>query len=192
MKNALPGLLLIVATTVRAALPDPQPSLAQPLQASPQQRQTALLATMLLSHLHSLPLDHALSKRIFDHYLKALDADRLCFTKADLGIPFAIFNLYAQRVWDRYAYARELLKDGFDFAQKESFLYERNKKAWPDSRRELQDLWRKHVKNDWLQLLLSREKDEAIVETLDKRYQDAQKKIAHVGSEDVFEMFMNA
>jgi len=125
MKNALPGLLLIVATTVRAALPDPQPSLAQPLQASPQQRQTALLATMLLSHLHSLPLDHALSKRIFDHYLKALDADRLCFTKADLGIPFAIFNLYAQRKSERFAYARSLLGGGFDFAQKESLQYER-------------------------------------------------------------------
>jgi carboxyl-terminal processing protease len=213
MKNRLLCVVFFLATTAHAAMPDSAMQLPQALKPLEQQSQAAHLAAMLLVRLpyKPLPLDDVMSKKIFDHYLKALDSDRLYFTKADLAqmagfstklddaildgdlsIPFAIFNLYAQRMSERYAYARRLLKDGFDFAQKESFLYERKNKAWPDSRKELQDLWRKRVKNDWLQLKLSEENDASIIGTLDKRYESYQKKIGRISSEDVFEMFMNA
>ncbi len=213
MKNRLLCLAFFLATTVRAAMPVSAMPPPQPLQPLEQQSQAMHLAAMLLVRLpyKPLPLDDALSKIIFDNYLEALDSDKLYFTKADLAqmagdrtrlddaildgdlsIPFAIFNRYAQRMSERYAYARGLLKEGFNFIQKESFLYERKKKAWPDSHKELQALWRKRVKNDWLQLKLSHEQDAAIVDTLDKRYEDSQKKIARISSEDVFEIFMNA
>ena len=212
MKNRLLCVVFFLATTVRAAMPDSALP-PQALKPSEEQSQAVHLAAMLLVRLpyKPLPLDDSMSKRIFDNYLKALDSDKLYFTKADLAqmaayrtklddaildgdlsIPFAVFNLYAQRMSERYSYSRDLLKDGFNFTQKESFLYERKKKAWPDSREELQDLWRKRVKNDWLQLRLSHETNDAIVETLAKRYDDSQKKIAHIDSEDVFEIFMNA
>jgi len=63
----------------------------------------------------------------------------------DLTVPFAIFNLYAQRAYERFAYARTLLKEGFDFRQKESYQYAREKEAWPKSELEMRELWRKRV-----------------------------------------------
>jgi len=213
VKNRLLCLVFFLATMAHAATPDQALPLPQALQPLEQQSQAAHLAAMLLVRLSykALPLDDAMSKRIFDNYLKALDSDKLYFTKSDLAqmagfssqlddaildgdlaIPFAIYNLYAQRMFERYSYARSLLGVGFNFTLKESLLYERKKKIWVDSRPELQDLWRKRVKNDWLQLKLSEESDPNIVDALDKRYEDLQKKLGRVNSEDVFEMFMNA
>ncbi len=86
-----------------------------------------------------MPLDDAMSQQIFDRYLDALDGDRLFFTQADidrfgdcretklddaiydqdLSAPFAIFNLYEQRVGERIAYARDAAASkGFDFSQR--------------------------------------------------------------------------
>ena len=47
----------------------------------------------------------------------SLDRTKLddAILKEDLGIPFAIFNRYEQRAVERFAYARTLLKQGFDF-----------------------------------------------------------------------------
>jgi carboxyl-terminal processing protease len=101
-----------------------------------QEAQAARLAAELLTRYHykKIPLDDAFSEKIFDQYLKSLDPEKLFFVQADidqlsgdrtklddailkedLGIPFAIFNRYEQRAVERFAYARTLLKQGFDF-----------------------------------------------------------------------------
>ena len=212
MKTKLLWLLFALATTVHAALPDA--ALAPALQPLKQQSQAAHMTAVVVSRLHykPTPLDDAMSQKILEHYLNVLDADKFFFTKADvdqltadygarldetiidgdLSIPFAIFKLHAQRMNDRFSYARSLLKTGFDFAQKESYPYERKKKPWLESEKELNELWRKRVKNDWLLLKLADQDDKAIVETLDKRYANSQKRVTRITSEDVFQAFMNA
>ena len=188
---------------------------AQALELAPlqQQSQTAILTTELLSRFHykAPQLDDALSEKIFDHYLKALDGEKYFFDQADidqisvlrtrlddaiqsenLAPAFGIFNLYAQRVVERFTYARTLLKEGFDFEQKESFQLSREKQAWPKSEDELRELWRKRVKNDWLRLKLAGKDEKGIVETLDKRYDASIRRIGRLKSEDAFQIFMNA
>jgi len=208
MKAKLLYLLFVLATAVHATQPLPPP--LQPLAA---QSEAAHMAAVVLTRLHykAVPLDDAMSKKIFDNYLRVLDADKVFLTRRDvdrlqsvstalddaiidgeLELPFAIFNLYAQRRTERYAYARGLLKTGFDFAQKENYAYERKKKAWPESDQEMDERWRKRVKNDWLVLKLEGKNDAAIVETLDKRYASSQKRVAQSKSEDVFQTFMNS
>src|SRR5208283_4682385 len=117
------------------------------------------------------PLDAAMSEKIFDHYLKSLDPQKLflvqadidrlapnrstlgdAIVKGDLAGPFAMFNLYAQRVSERLTYARSLLKGGFDFRQEETYQTEREKEPWLQTDAEVRELWRKRVKNDWLRL----------------------------------------
>ncbi len=138
----------------------------------------ALLASRFLTnyHYHPMPLDDAMSEKIFDGYIDALDGDRLFFTQADidsfasyrtalddaiydrnLEAPFAIFNLYEQRVAERIAYARSLLSKGFDFTIKEDYDFEREHVPWAKNTTELNELWRKRVKNDWLRLKLAKE-----------------------------------
>jgi len=212
MKAKLLYLLFVLMTAAHAVQPDvaaPAPSL-QPLAS---QSQAAHMTAVVLTRLHykAMPLDDAMSKKIFDSYLKALDGEKFFLTRRDveqlqsgstklddaivegeLELPFAIFNLYAQRMSERFAYARGLLKAGFDFTQKESYAHERKKKNWPESDKEMDERWRKRVKNDWLVLKLEGKSEASIVETLDKRYESWQKRVTQTKSEDVFELFMNS
>ncbi|HSE11665.1 MAG TPA: carboxy terminal-processing peptidase, partial [Rudaea sp.] len=175
--------------------------------------QTAVLAARFLTRFHykAEPLDAKMSQQIFDRYLDALDSDRLFLLQSDvdrfagvrdklgdaiydqdLSAPFAIFNLYMQRVAERTAYAQELLKHGFDFSKEESYRYQRDKLPWAKTTDELNEVWHKRVKNDWLRLKLAGKKEADIRTTLEKRYANYGERLRQLNSEDVFQTFMNA
>src|SRR4030095_10456417 len=97
-----------------------------------------------------------------------------------------------RRAAERFAFARSLLRKGFDFQQNESYQYAREKEAWPKTESEMRDLWRKRVKSDWLRLKLAGKDDKSIVEILDKRYDNFLKRISRVKSADAFQTYMNA
>jgi len=211
MKNRLLWILLAVAATVNAAVPAPSaPPVLAPLQ---QQAHAATLAAQILTHHHykALPLDDAMSEKIFDRYLKALDPEKLFFIQADidqfatartllddainhedLKIPFAIFNVFQRRVVERLSYASEVLKQDQDFNRVETYQYERDKEPWVKSEDDMRDLWRKRVKNDWLRLKLAGQEDKAIRDTLAKRYGNSLARAYKSKSDDVFQLFMDA
>lgn len=208
MKNKLLWILLAFASaTFNTTLAASQ---LMPLR---QQSQAAHLTAEVLTRYHykHILLDDILSSKIFDNYLKALDGEKVFFLQADidqfanertklddailnedLSIPFAIFNLYQQRISERVIYARSLLKKGFDFENNESYQYSRKNAPRPKSEDEMNDLWGKRVKNDWLRLKLAGKDDKSIVETLGKRYDASLSSISKVKSDDVFQNFMNA
>jgi carboxyl-terminal processing protease len=186
---------------------------AQQLMPLEQQPQAALLSAKVLSRYHykQTDLDDNLSAQIFNNYLKTLDSEKVFFLQADidsfsnartllddaildedLSIPFGIFNLYQRRLAERYSYARSLLKNGFDFKEKEGLQFNRKDALWARSTGELNELWRKRIKNDWLRLKLAGKDNKSIVATLDKRYEKALNSLTRVKSEDVFQYFMNA
>lgn len=178
-----------------------------------QEAQAAYLSAKVLSHYQyrHVALDDKLSGQIFDKYLDALDGSKMVFLqsdvdqfapartrlddailKQDLRIPFAIYNLYLERLTERYRYARSLLKKGFDFTRQESTEISRKDDPWPKSEAEMNDLWRKRVKNDWLRLKLAGKDAKSIVAILDKRYAHSLENLSHIKGEDVFQGFMNA
>ncbi len=214
MKKQIMLLALALAMSAEAGAAQSENLAAAPLMKPlAQQTQAALWASRVLSRYHykPLPLDDAMSEKIFDRYFKSLDAEKLFFVQADLdqfagarsrlddaikgenlSAPFAIYNLYQQRFDERITYARELLKSKFDFTQEESYQLDREKVAWPKTEAEARDLWRKRVKNDWLRLKLAGKADKAIRETLDKRYENYLSRSRKLNNEDVFQIFMNA
>ncbi|MBR7801375.1 carboxy terminal-processing peptidase [Undibacterium fentianense] len=182
----------------------------QPL---PQQIQAANMTAEFFTRFHykAMPLDDAMSEKIFDRYVKSLDGDRIFFLQSDidqfsaardklddailgqdLRTPFEMFNLYHKRFKERLTYARELLKTDFDFTQKEGYRYQREKEPWPQSEEQMRDLWRQRVKNDWLRLKLAGKDPAAIRTTLEKRYETTLTRMNKLKSEDVFQLFMNA
>ena len=185
-------LTLALAALTGPVFAKPAPEAAAPLlKATPSEAEAAVWATRFLTRFHykPTPLDDAMSEQIFKRYLDALDGDKLFFTQTDidkfggyrttlddaiydqnLAAPFAIFNLYEQRVGERVAYARTLLARGFDFSKDESYQYDRDKAPWAKDRAALDELWRQRVKNDWLRLLMAGSKDADIRKLLDKRY----------------------
>jgi carboxyl-terminal processing protease len=203
------GLLLVFATPAYSLEPGATPTLS-PVQA---QAQAAHLSAQFLSRYayKPVPLDDALSVKIMDRYIKSLDADRSFFLQADIDtfmanntaiddaigsedlmIPFAIFNIYSQRVADRMTYSRGLLKQGFDFSVQEDYSLSRDMEPWPQSEAQMNELWRKRVKSDWLRLKLAGQADAAIRDTLDKRYKNALDRTYTYKSDDVFQSFMAA
>lgn len=212
MKRLLLWLLFALSTGVQGATLDAglYPPELKPL---PEETQAAHLAAELLARYHyqAMPVDSALSPKIFDQYLKSLDPEKLFFVQADISqlssdrtrlgaailkedlrAPFAIFNLYQQRAAERFAHARTLLKQGFDFQKDESYQVSREKEAWPATEAEVRELWRKRVKSDWLRLKLAGKDDKSTFEILDKRYDNYLKRIGRVKSTDAFQTYMNA
>ena len=72
------------------------------------------------------------------------------------------------------------------------YQYDREDETWASSTAELDELWRQRVKNDYLRLLLTDKEPEAIVETLTERYDNLERRINELNTEDVFQFFMNA
>ncbi|CAN5831638.1 carboxy terminal-processing peptidase [soil metagenome] len=215
MKKTLIWIALAFAATTYAAAPASAPESIAPVVLKPllQQEQAANMTAQFLTRFHykAMPLDDAMSQKIFDRYLKALDPDHSFFVQTDidrfadartkmddainnqdLSTPFAMFNLYERRVMERMAYARDLLKQEFDFKQSETYRYAREKEPWAQSENEIRDLWRQRVKNDWLRLKLAGKDDKAIRSTLEKRYDYSLARMQKLKSEDVFQLFMNA
>ena len=209
MKNRMLWALLVLAQALSL-----DSALAAPLLAPREdQSQAAHLSAEVLARYHyrQVTLDDTLSAAIFDNYLKALDSEKVFFLQSDidlfspaktsmddailhedLRIPYAIFNRYQQSIEERIAYAHAVLDKGFDFKEHESYQFNRKNADWPKSENELNDLWRKRVKNDWLRLKLAGKDDKSIRETLNKRYDKMLSGLSKINADDVFQYFMNA
>ena len=213
MGQKLIAWVLAVAAALPVARADTELAYPPLLKPAAQEARAAHLAADLLSRYHykAVPLDDALSSKVFDQYLKSLDPEKLYFLQSDierlaadrtrlddailsedLRAPFAIFNLYERRAVERMAFARSLLAKGFDFERNETLMIDRKDQPWPATEADSLDLWRKRVKNDWLRLKLAGQDDAAIRKVLDKRYDSATKRLGKISSADAFQAFMNA
>jgi carboxyl-terminal processing protease len=169
--------------------------------------------TRLIENLHySRPrIDNSLSSAILDRYLDTLDGNRLYFLSSDISSfgryryelddrardgelepVFEIFNVFRARTEERIAYALTLLEQEPDFTIDESFRFDRSEMAWPSTEEEIQDVWRRHVKNAGLSLILTGKTWEETAEILQKRYERVLTRIVQLTADDVFATFMNA
>ncbi|HTV97695.1 MAG TPA: carboxy terminal-processing peptidase [Steroidobacteraceae bacterium] len=162
-------------------------------------------------HYRRAPLDDRLSSLILDRYLDAVDSNRSYFYASDIAEfekyryqlddaikagdvepAFVIFRRFQQRSRERMNYAIELLSKKPDFDLDESFNFDREKEPWPANTAEMNELWRKRVKNDELSLLITGKQWPEVVDILRKRYEHVAKRMDQSKPEDVFEAFMNA
>src|SRR5450631_1457568 len=162
-------------------------------------------------HYRRAPLDDRLSSLILDRYLDAIDGGRSYFFASDIAEfekyryelaaaiksgdvepAFVIFRRYQQRSRERMAYASELLAKKPDFEIDESFNFDREKEPWPANAAEMNELWRKRVKNDALSLVTAGKQWPEVADILRKRYEHVAKRMDQSKPEDVFEAFMNA
>lgn len=186
------------------------PSLTQePQHKAASKRVTALFTR---AHYHRFDLDDTFSEQVFERYLKQLDYRRNVLLQkdidgfkaystqfddmlksGDLTFAYKMFDLIQQRRYDRFAYALSLLDKEMDFnVAGDSYQYDRDEAAWPKDEAELNELWRQRVKYDALNLKLTGKNWDEIVEVLEKRYNNAIKRLSQTKSEDVFQGVMNA
>jgi carboxyl-terminal processing protease len=182
---------------------------------SPESRETlvdqAVAGILARYHYGNQPPAKELSQQIFKHYLENLDPNRSYFLQSDidsfsvyrdslnddirrgnLNPAFAIYNVYQQRVQQRIHYALSLLEHEPDFKTKEEYVYDRSKSPWAASETQLNDIWRKRVKNDIIGLFLAGKTWKQTTQILNKRYQNFYYRARQVAPEDVFDLFMNS
>ena len=193
--------------------PAPAPAAATVLAPTEQENYVARRVADIIAHEHyrRAPLDDHLSSLILDRYLDAIDGARSYFYASDIAEfekyryelddaiktgdvepAFVIFRRYQQRSRERMAYAIQLLNTKPDFDIDESFNFDREKEPWPANAAEMNELWRKRVKNDALSLVTAGKPWPDVVDVLRKRYEHVEKRMDQSKPEDVFEAFMNA
>ncbi len=171
------------------------------------------LVAGLFSHYHygHKELNDSLSVALFKFYLESLDPYRSIFLASDvasfekyryqfddnlnageLAPAFAMYNTFLKRFDERIATVNRVLAQGFDFTVNETFQYERENSPWPKTQQELDEFWRKRLKNEALNLKLSGKTAEEITSLLTKRYAEYQKRIKQNTAEDVVQIFLNA
>ncbi len=202
--------VVFISTSVWASTQPAEQVLFKP---SLEQRLRSNLATKFLANWHykDTRLDDELSEKIFDRYLDLLDPNFSFFLSEDIdafapyrlklddalqhsdpSAAYDIFNVYVERVRERVTFARAQLQQPMDFTIDESYAWDRSDTKWAKSEAELDEFWRQRVKNDYLRLRLAAKEDEAIVETLDDRYENLDRRISELNSDDIFQFFMNA
>ncbi|MDF2177536.1 carboxy terminal-processing peptidase [Aliiglaciecola sp. CAU 1673] len=164
------------------------------------------------AHYKPVVLDDALSAKVFDRYVEALDPSRNVFLaddisklerfrngfdealeRGDLSAAFDIYRLSLSRRVERFNYALSLLETPFDFEKPgDVFYYDRENAPWPIDQAEIDELWRQRVKHDALNLKLAGKDWEGTKEVLTKRYDRAIKRLQQTQSEDVFQTVMNS
>jgi carboxyl-terminal processing protease len=177
------------------------------------QARTMVVINKVLERFHyrDFDLNDSFAAEVIDNYFSDLDAGRLFFlerdvtrfgrtagrladdlAKGEIDTAFDIFRVYRMRVDSRIDYALSLLQKPFDFNRKESYLFKRDEAEWAASEAELNEIWRKRVKNDYLLLKLAEKTDDEIREQLRERYTGITRRIHQFTPDDVYQAFVNA
>ena len=206
---ALTALLTFVSGVHAKVIPtDP----AELIASQDQVRATELIIQFLRRyHYRNRTLDDEISNLIMEKYLGSMDPNRSYFLASDIeefqkyrhrlddalkdleiNPAFEIFKRLRLRLEQRVAFAISLLDQEYDFSVPETFVPDRSEAPWAKDESELNELWRKRVKNDALNLVLAGREVDQVVDLLQKRYQRLSDRIGQFTSDDVYQMFINA
>ncbi|RLA38641.1 MAG: peptidase S41, partial [Gammaproteobacteria bacterium] len=165
-------------------------------------------------HYAKLNYDDKLSSQHLDNYIDSLDSGKMFFTaadtaefekyrtvlddasqKGDLKAGYQIFNRFQTRLEARLEGLIENLPadiEAMDFSIKESYPLDTDDRDWAANNAELDERWRKHIKNQVLSLKLAEKADDEIPTTLSKRYTNQLSRVKQYNSQDVFQIYANA
>ncbi|MBI3481727.1 MAG: carboxy terminal-processing peptidase [Bacteroidetes bacterium] len=163
-------------------------------------------------HYRKITLNDSLSAAILQQYIKELDNNRMFFLtsdiqafdkyktviddltkKEDVTPAYEVYAVFQKRYQERMDYLfKNLLNQDFDYTIDEYYDGERDKAPWPKSVDEINDIWRKSIKNQELSLKLSGKKPDEIKDVVKKRYERFLKSFNQFNSEDVFNIYMNS
>ena len=164
------------------------------------------------NHYRKISLNDSLSSVILDQYLEALDNNKTYFTSEDVAAfekyryriddltksekvdpAFDIYAVFKKRFDERMDYVlKNLVSENFDYTKDEYYETDRSKEPWCKNEAELNEVWRKIIKNQALSLKLAGKQPADIEKTLKERYERLVKTYTRdVNAEDIFSMYMN-
>ncbi len=162
-------------------------------------------------HYKKFELNDAFSGKILDHYIEQLDPSKIYFTQIDIDqfnkhrdkfddyindgdteVAVNIFKVYQQHVKDRSAYATKLISKSLDLNTNETYLLDREDVAWAADSSALDVLWKKRIRNDYINQILSDKKPDEALKKLKKRYLNIAKRTSQIKPNELFQTITNA
>ena len=207
------ALILIIMSFLSSSLLSAQNITEQAIRPEKKHEKIGALVERFIerSHYNHTKVDDELSSLIFSKFIESLDENRSYFTQDEINAfeiyrfkiddmlgseaidpIYDIFNTYRKKASERMEFALALLEKEPDFTLQESFKFDRSDIDWPTTSVELDDIWRKRVKNDALSLILNDKTWDEAKEILTKRYERFSKQLNQINSDDIFETFMNS
>ncbi len=193
---SLPALLIVCALLAGTAQAPVAKAVAtantQDLSPTERQRRVSKLVSNVIerSHYRQSPINDPVSSLVLDRFIEQLDGGRSYFLACDIAEferfryqlddavvggqlepVFAIFNRFQVRNRERVNHAVALLKSEPDFSVDEAFEFDRAKAPWAKSNEELNEIWRRRVKNDAVSLMLTEKTWPETRDILQKRYE---------------------
>jgi len=217
-KEMLKRTLLVIFTAAVLACqasPKPQPLVKGVSNIVPDERQAVVVREVvgLIENYNykKIKLNDSISSLILDKYIKDLDPYRYYFLASDiknfeqfrfsldddfrngdLSAPFYIFNVYLKRYNEWLTYTLAQVKGKYDFNANDTYVFDREKMPWETTITGLQDIWKKKVKYDLVNLKIAGTLPKKNVETLTKRYENLKSQTNKVNNQDVFQLVMDA
>lgn len=166
-------------------------------------------------HLRDRNFDREFAREVLDTYLERIDPQRHHLLAADVerfherhnalleehgnsaagkrvGLAFEIFETYRERLLERVDFALEFLENRPDLDGSGEIRTDRADADWARDRDELDEIWKRRIKNDLIGLKLNDQDWEEARETLERRYNNFRRTMAQMRGEDVFENFLNS
>ena len=207
--------LLLAFTTMTQAAINTERDYEPVEPTSDQARANILIARQLqFGHFKDQDIDDELASQTLDAYLNQLDSQRLYFTQDDIEAfdqfrdslkrsltsgklepAFRIYNRYQQRTIERLEQVLSLINEGVDrleFDSDDRYRIDRSEADWARDSDALDQIWRDRIRNAVLGMRLDGQPDEAIEDTLRRRYESQLERAYKPRSEDAFQFWMNA
>ena len=128
------------------------------------------------NHLSMKRFDANMSAIAWTNFIASIDFDRSYFLQSDIDAfaemrdnlgeilktgdtswAYGVFDIYKERLADRYVFTTNLLAQTMEFDAEEFYEWNRRKAAWPANEEERDDLWRRRIKNEFLGHVIARE-----------------------------------
>lgn len=174
---------------------------------------TELLTELKAKHYAAADINDAFSSTVFDSYLDNLDGSHLYFLRTDVnelskyrytidntlaqgdvGPGFEIYNIYYKRLLERLIYAINRVENhipDMDFTLDESIDLDREDDPYAETTVELDEIWRKRIKNSVLSLRLTGDSNEEVRDKLSKRYRNQLSQVLKTNERDIFQVYMS-
>ncbi len=171
---------------------------------------TRLLESSQFSHQR---LDDELAAKFLDRYFDTLDGAHLLFLQSDMDEfaalrpqlaeltrregdttpAHAIFARYLERLDQRVSYVTNLLQtEKFDFTGHDQYALDREHAPRPRDLAAAQQLWRQHLRFEFLQEKLADKQPEEIARSLARRYTRLRQTMAKFNRDTVLQLYLNA
>lgn len=200
-------LLALVLLTGNVALAQIQPSEAQ--------RQAAIevAESLRYGHYADATLDDEWSRLAFGRYLDVLDGQRAFLLDSDvedfrhleeriddmifegeLAPAYELYQRYHDRAESRFEWLLDKIDEGLGYTYETDMRLEldRSEAPWAENQEELDELWRKRLKNAALTLDITGQDEEQVETNLRQRYEGQLSRLRQTNGEDVFGLFMAA